>query len=261
LAAAIDFNVDMGESFGRYTLGDDEALMRYVTSANVATGFHAGDPLVMDRTVAWAKEYGVAVGAHVGLPDRQGFGRRQMDLSPEELASDTLYQLGALDAFLKVRGMKLQHVKPHGILYRMVGEQEKYIDAFLGAVAAYDDSLFIMLHTGCEALVRAEARGLRTAPEILIDLSYDTDGNWVLERVKKARSPGEVAQRAVKAALGRGVDTVDGKTVDLRGCTLCIHGDSPNAPEVAGAVRAALEANGITLANLRQLSVEKTAAR
>ena len=120
----IDINVDMGESFGRYILGDDETLMPYVTSANIATCFHAGDPLVLERTIKWAKKYGVAVGAHIGLLDRQGFGRRQIDISPEELRSDMLYQLGAMDGFLKLHGLKMQHVKPHGILYRMVGEQE-----------------------------------------------------------------------------------------------------------------------------------------
>ena len=246
----IDINVDMGESFGRYTLGDDEALMPYVTSANIATGFHAGDPLVLERTIKWAKEYHVAVGAHIGLPDRQGFGRRQMDISPEELRSDILYQLGAMDAFLKLHDMKMQHVKPHGILYRMVGEQEKYIDTFLDTIEEYNKDLYIMLHTGCEALKRAEARGLKVAPEVLVDLGYDEQGNWVLERVKKARSPEEVAARAVRVAKEGKIDTIDGKLVDVKGCTVCIHGDSPNAVEVARAVSGAMKASGIVLANV-----------
>lgn len=246
----IDINVDMGESFGRYILGDDESLMPYVTSANIATGFHAGDPLVLERTIKWAKQYGVVVGAHLGLPDRQGFGRRQMDISPDELRSDTLYQLGAMDAFLKVHGLKMQHVKPHGILYRMVGEQEKYIDAFLDTIEEYNKDLYIMLHTGCEALKRAQARGLKTAPEVLIDLGYDQNGNWMLERVKKARSPQDVADRAVVAVNEKKIDTVDGKMIHVDGCTVCIHGDSPNAVSVAKAVRTALESNGITVTNL-----------
>ncbi|QEH67617.1 5-oxoprolinase subunit PxpA [Cellulosilyticum sp. WCF-2] len=246
----IDINVDMGESFGRYTLGDDEALMPYVTSANIATGFHAGDPLVLERTIKWAKEYHVAVGAHIGLPDRQGFGRRQMDISPEELRSDILYQLGAMDAFLKLHDMKMQHVKPHGILYRMVGEQEKYIDTFLDTIEEYNKDLYIMLHTGCEALKRAEARGLKVAPEVLVDLGYDEQGNWVLERVKKARSPEEVAARAVRVAKEGKIDTIDGKLVDVKGCTVCIHGDSPNAVEVARAVSGAMKASGIVLTNV-----------
>ncbi len=246
----MDINVDMGESFGRYTLGDDEALMPYVTSANIATGFHAGDPLVLERTIKWAKQYGVAVGAHLGLPDRQGFGRRQMDISPEELRSDTLYQLGAMEAFLKLHGMKMQHVKPHGILYRMVGEQEKYIDTFLDTIEEYNKELYIMLHAGCEALSRAKKRGLKTAPEVLVDLGYDEKGNWILERVKKARSPQQVAQRAVAVAKEGKIDTIDGKTVSVEGCTVCIHGDSPNAAAVAAAVRSALESGGVTVTNL-----------
>lgn len=246
----IDINVDMGESFGRYTLGDDEALMPYVTSANIATGFHAGDPLVLERTINWAKQYGVAVGAHIGLPDRQGFGRRQMDISPEELRADILYQLGAMEAFLKIHGMKLQHIKPHGILYRMVGEQEKYIDTFLDTVEEYDPEIRIMLHTGCEALKRAEERGMKVAPEVLVDLGYDENGNWMLERVKKARSPQEVAERALKVATDGKIDTIDGKLIDVEGCTVCIHGDSPNAVEVAKAVRTTLESNGVDVVNL-----------
>ncbi|MCR5234717.1 MAG: 5-oxoprolinase subunit PxpA [Lachnospiraceae bacterium] len=246
----IDINVDMGESFGRYTLGDDEALMPYVTSANIATGFHAGDPLVLDRTIKWAKQYGVAVGAHIGLPDRQGFGRRQMDISTDELRADILYQLGAMDAFLKINGMKLQHIKPHGILYRMVGEQEKYIDTFLDTVAEYNKDIRIMLHTGCEALKRAKARGMNVAPEVLIDLGYDEKGNWMLERVKKARSPQEVADRALKVAKDGQIDTIDGKLINVDGCTVCIHGDAPNAVDVAKAVRSTLESNGVSVVNL-----------
>ena len=246
----IDFNVDMGESFGRYSLGNDESLMPYVTSANIATGFHAGDPLVLEQTIRWAKQYQVAVGAHIGRPDRQGFGRRQMDLSPEELRTDIIYQLGAMDAFLKQYGLKMQHVKPHGILYRMVGEQEKYIDTFLDTIESYNPELYIMLHTGCEALKRAKARGLKTAPEVLIDLGYDENGNWVMERVKKARSPQEVAQRAVTVAKEQKIDTIQGKQIPVEGCTVCIHGDAPNASEVAQAVREAFEREQIEVVNL-----------
>jgi len=253
----IDINVDMGESFGRYTLGDDEALMPFVTSANVATCFHAGDPLVMEQTVLWAKQYGVAVGAHLGLGDMRGFGRRRLDITPKELRADTLYQLGALDGVLRTYGMKMQHVKPHGILYRMVGEDETYIDAFLDAVADYDKSLYIVLHAGCEALARANARGLLTAPEALIDLGYDAEGNWVIERVKVARSPEDVAARAVRVAKEGLIDTVDGGAAKVDACTVCIHGDAPNAPEVARAVQKALRENGIEPANIASLGAAR----
>lgn len=246
----IDINVDMGESFGRYSLGNDEGLMPYVTSANIATGFHAGDPLVLEQTIKWAKEYNVAVGAHTGLPDKQGFGRREMNITPEELRADTIYQLGAIDGFLKVHDLKLQHIKPHGILYRMVGEQEKYIDAFLDAVEEYNKDIFVMLDAGCEAIQRAKQRGLKVAPEILIDLGYDANGNWMLERVKKARSPKEVAARAVKAILEGKIDTIDGGYLDINGCTVCIHGDGPNAVDVAKEVHDTLVAAEIKLMNL-----------
>nr|WP_092074729.1 5-oxoprolinase subunit PxpA [Dendrosporobacter quercicolus]NSL49850.1 LamB/YcsF family protein [Dendrosporobacter quercicolus DSM 1736]SDN11323.1 UPF0271 protein [Dendrosporobacter quercicolus] len=247
----IDINVDMGESFGRYVLGNDEALMPWVSSANIATGFHAGDPLVMEQSIVWAKKYQVAVGAHVGLNDRQGFGRRQIDISPAELRSDVLYQLGAIQAFLKLHDMKLQHIKPHGILYRMVGEQERYIDTFLDTIEDYDKDLSIMLHTGCEALKRAEKRGLKTAPEILIDLGYDTDGNWILERVKQARSPREVAERALRAVAEHKIDTVDGNWIHVEGVTVCIHGDAPNAVATAAAVHQKLTEAGVQVKALR----------
>jgi UPF0271 protein len=193
----VDLNVDMGESFGRYKLGNDEEVMQYITSANVACGYHAGDSLVMHETVALAKKYGVAVGAHTGLEDKRGFGRRRMDITPEELKSDTLYQLGALDAFLKVNGMSMQHVKPHGILYRMVSDEEKYAAAYLEAVKSFNPELFVMIPRGTLIWKLGTDMGLKMAAEILIDLSYDDEGNWVLERAKKARSPEEVAERAV----------------------------------------------------------------
>ncbi len=246
----IDINVDMGESFGRYILGNDEEVMKYITSANVATSFHAGDPLVMDRTVKWAKQYNVAVGAHVGLPDRQGFGRRVMDITPEELRSDTLFQMGALDAFLKVNGMKMQHVKPHGILYRMVSEYEKYIEVFLDTIKEYNPELFIMLPPTTPAFKLGLEKGLNMVGEALIDLSYDEEGNWIIERNKKARSPEEVAQRALSVAKEKKIATIEGKMIDIDAITVCIHGDAPNAVEEAMVVKKVLEENDITICNL-----------
>lgn len=246
----IDINVDMGESFGRYTLGNDEEVMKYITSANIACGFHAGDPLVMERTVKWAKEYQVAVGAHLGLPDRQGFGRREMKITPEELRTDTLYQLGAMDAFLKVHGMQMQHVKPHGILYRMAFEYEQYIDPFFLTIREYNPELWIMLPPSAPAYRRGQELGMKLAPEILIDLSYDEDGNWVIERMKQARTPEEVAQRALMVARDKKIATIGGKLIEARGVTVCLHGDAPNAVEVAKKVKEVLDANQVQLANL-----------
>lgn len=249
----IDVNVDMGESFGRYVLGNDEELMKYISSANVATCFHAGDPLVMEQTVKWAKEYDVAVGAHLGLPDKQGFGRREMDITAEELRSDTLYQLGAIDGVLKVYGMKMQHVKPHGILYRMVSENEKYIDAFLQAIKDYDPGLFIMLPPNTPAFERGKEMGLKMVGEALIDLSYDEEGNWVIERTKKARSPEEVAERAVTVARDKKIATIGGSMIDIDAVTVCIHGDAPNAVDEARVVKEVLEKNDIEIANLFEI--------
>lgn len=246
----MDLNVDMGESFGRYKLGNDEEVMKYITSANVACGFHAGDPLVMDTTVLLAKQYGVAVGAHTGLEDVRGFGRRRLDITPEELRTDTLCQLGALDAFLKVNGMAMQHVKPHGILYRMVSEEEKYAGAYLDAVASYNRELFIMIPRGTPMWKKGEELGLRMCAEILIDLSYDDEGNWVLERTKKARSPQEVAERAVMVARDKQIATISGKLISADADTICCHGDSPNAVEVVKAVKAEFARLGIPLKNL-----------
>ena len=243
----VDLNCDLGESFGAYKIGSDEAILKFVTSANIACGFHAGDPGVMRKTVKLALANQVAIGAHPGLPDLIGFGRRNMSITPQEAYEMVVYQIGALAGFVKAEGGSMQHVKPHGILYRMVGEQERYIEAFLDTIEEYDKDLYIMLHTGCEALKRAKKRGLKTAPEVLIDLGYDTDGNWILERVKKARSPQEVAERAVRAVCEKTIDTVDGKMIHVEGVTVCIHGDAPNAVAVATAVHQKLKEAGVLI--------------
>lgn len=250
----IDVNVDAGESFGRYVLGNDGEIMKYVTSANIATGFHAGDPLVLEQIIIYAKQYGVAVGAHTGLPDRQGFGRREMSISPEELRSDTIYQLGAVDGFLKLYGMEMQHVKPHGILYRMVSENEKYIDTFLDTIKEYNPNLFIMLPEYTPGFKRGLEKGLKMAGEVLIDLSYDDEGNWIIERVKKARTPDEVAARALMVAKDKQIETMSGKRLATpQGVTVCIHGDGPNAIEIAQTVKRVLEENEVELCNLKGL--------
>jgi 5-oxoprolinase (ATP-hydrolysing) subunit A len=251
----MDLNVDMGESFGRYQLGNDEEVMKFITSANVACGFHAGDPLVMQETVQLAKKYDVAVGAHTGLQDLRGFGRRRMEITPDELKNDTLYQLGALDAMLRVNGMKMQHVKPHGILYRMVSDDSRYTEAFLEAVSLFDRELFIMIPRDTLIWKRGRELGLKMAAEILIDLSYDDEGNWVLERTKKARSPEEVAERAIMVARDRQITTISGKRISAEADTICCHGDSPNAAEVVKTVKASLEAAGIPLQNLGQAAL------
>lgn len=247
----MDINVDMGESFGRYVLGNDEGIMQAgATSANIATCFHAGDPGVMMQTVKWAKQYGVGVGAHTGLPDMQGFGRRRMEITADELYNDTIYQIGAIAAACKVVGVPLRHVKPHGILYRMTSEDEKYIDTFLQAVADYDPQLYILCPRSTPMYDRGEGKGLKMAGEALIDLGYDEEGNWVIERVKKARSAADVAARGVKVATEGRIDTMEGNFVDIEAVTLCCHGDAPNAVEEVKAVANALKAAGIPVSPL-----------
>jgi UPF0271 protein len=255
----IDVNVDTGESFGRYTLGNDSEIMKYVTSANVATGFHAGDPSVLEQTIIYAKENGVAVGAHTGLPDKQGFGRRRMDITATELRADTLYQLGAIDGMLRVHGMKMQHIKPHGILYRMVSESEEYIDAFLDTVKEYNSNLYIMLPENTPGFKRGLDKGLKMAGEALIDISYDDKGNWILERTKKARSPEEVAARAIMVAKEKQIETMSGGKLAMpMAVTVCIHGDGPNAVEIGKTVMKALEANGVTPGNLDKVFASRS---
>lgn len=246
----MDVNVDMGESFGRYNLGNDAEVMKHITSANVACGFHAGDPLVMNETVQLAKKYGVAVGAHTGLPDKQGFGRRRMDVTPEELRSDTLYQLGALEAFLKAGNMQMQHVKPHGILYRMVAEDERYADAYLNAVALFNPKLYIFVQGNTLIWERGKKMGLKMAAEILVDLDYDDDGNWVLERKKRPRSPEEVAGRAVMVAREGQITTVGGNKIRAGADTICCHGDAPNAVEVVKKIKEEFERLGMPLTQI-----------
>ncbi|WP_206812724.1 5-oxoprolinase subunit PxpA [Paradesulfitobacterium ferrireducens] len=243
----MDLNVDMGESFGRYQLGNDEQVMPFITSANIACGFHAGDALVMYHTVQLARQHGVAVGAHTGLRDLQGFGRRRMEVTPEELSADTLYQLGALQGIAGSAGLRLHHIKPHGILYRMVSDEEKYAQAYLGAVKQFDPELLIYVPRGTLAWDMGKNMGFRMAAEILVDLSYDDEGNWLLERNKQARSPEEVAERALMVAQEQLIPTVSGKKIPAAADTICCHGDSPNAAEVVAKIKAVYEDKGILL--------------
>jgi UPF0271 protein len=173
-----------------------------------------------------------------------------MEITPEELKNDTLYQLGALDAFLKINGMTMQHVKPHGILYRMVHDEERYAAAYLEAVSQYNPELYVMIPRNTVIWQRGLGMGLKMAAEILIDLSYDDDGNWVLERTKQARSPEEVAARAIMVARDKKIATISGKMIDAVGDTICCHGDSPNAADVVKKVKEAFEKAGLSLEKL-----------
>jgi 5-oxoprolinase (ATP-hydrolysing) subunit A len=247
----VDLNADMGESYGRWTLGDDAALMPHLTSANVACGFHGGDPHVMRRTVALAVEHGVGVGAHIGLPDLIGFGRRRMAISPDELGDYVVYQAGALRAFAEAEGVRLQHVKPHGALYTMIVEDPAHAEGLCRAVAALGADVILLMPP--ELAPPAAAAGIAFVPEGYVDLDYDARGKLVLERVKQARDPAKTAERAVRLVRDGRVRTIDGGDLELEVRSVCVHGDAPNAPEIAAAIRAAFAGAGLEVAPLAEL--------
>jgi UPF0271 protein len=247
----MDINADMGESYGRWTLGADAELMPLLTSANVACGYHGGDPHVMRTTVRMAREHGVAVGAHVALPDLMGFGRRAMAITPDELKDYVLYQVGALQAFAAAEGVRVEHVKPHGALYVMCTEDERYARAVVEAVGTLGGETILLL-SGQLVATAARAAGVPFVAEGYVDLDYDGAGRLVIERVKRTREPAEVARRAVLLAREGCVPTAEGP-VTLTAESVCVHGDAPSAPAVALAVRQALVAAGVELVPLARL--------
>ncbi len=251
----VDLNTDAGESFGRWTLVDESQLFRYVTSANVACGFHAGDPVSIWRTIKIAKSLGVAVGAHPGFPDLMGFGRREMYLSVEELKSYVIYQLGALNAFLKVEGMRMQHVKAHGALYNMAWVREDYARAIAEAVHMYDPNLILVAPFGSAMAKAASELGLKVAFEAFIDRGYTSDG-----KLAPRGAPGalitdidKVIERAISIVDKGLITSIDGKTIEVVAHTLCIHGDSPNAIEIARTVNQKLREVGIEIAPIARV--------
>jgi UPF0271 protein len=247
---AIDINADAGESYGPWRMGADEELFPSLTSVNVACGFHAGDPGTMRRTVALAREHGVAVGAHPGFPDRDGFGRRDLAMSPNELYESVLYQLGALEAFLRPDGVRLHHVKPHGALHHRIVRDDEAAAAVAAAIRAFDPELpFVALGGPGGAGMRraAEAAGLPVVLEAFPDRGYLASGRLAPRGTDGAmiHDPAEAGARAVRMVAGEALATVDGGTTRLEAQTLCVHGDGPTAPQVAAAVREALIAAGV----------------
>jgi UPF0271 protein len=246
----IDLNADMGEGFGVYPLGRDAELLAFVTSANVACGFHAGDPAVMDRTVGLAVAARVAVGAHPGFPDLRGFGRRRIDADPADVERDVLYQVGALQAFARAHGTRVAHVKPHGALYNQAAEEEEIARAVARGVARAGRDLLLVGLATTEVMRRtAEAEGLRFAAEAFADRRYERDGTLQSRRVPGSviTDPAAAADQAVRIARDGVVVAVDGTEVRLRADTLCLHGDNPEAVANARAVRQALERAGVEL--------------
>ena len=248
--AVIDLNADLGESFGQWTLGDDVALLDLVTSANVACGFHAGDPTVLRTTCERAAERGVAIGAQVAYRDLAGFGRRFIDVDPGDLTNDVLYQIGALEAFARVAGTQVRYVKPHGALYNAIVHHESQAAAVVEAVRRYDPSLPVMGLPGSVWLRLAEEAGLVVVPEAFADRAYTPEGTLVSRREPGAvlHDPDEVAERCVRLVVRGEVTAVDGSVVPVRAASLCVHGDSPGAVAMARAVREHLESAGVTVA-------------
>jgi 5-oxoprolinase (ATP-hydrolysing) subunit A len=245
----IDLNCDMGESFGAYTIGADADVMRSISSANVACGYHGGDPAVMRRTVRLAREAGVAVGAHPGLPDLAGFGRREMRVSPQEVEDMILYQAGALAALAAAEGVRLRHVKAHGALYNMAARDRPLADAIAGAVRAFDASLLLFVLPGSELERAGRAAGLDVALEGFADRAYEPDGSLTPRSRPGAviHDPAAVLSRAVRMASGGGVVATDGSEFALRVDTICTHGDTPGAAQLTRLLRAGLEREGIAV--------------
>lgn len=245
--AVIDINADLGEGFGIWELGDDLALLDVITSANVACGFHAGDPLIMRRVCAAAVERGVTIGAQVSYRDLAGFGRREMDVPPPELTAEVLYQLAALDGIARAEGGRVAYVKPHGALYNRIARDPVQARAVADAVRAYDPSLPLL--TLAESVVRDVVEGLTVVAECFADRAYTPSGRLVSRREPGAvvHDRDTVVRRAVQMAVEGTVISVDGNAVALDARSMCVHGDTPGAVELARSVRSALSEAGVTL--------------
>ncbi|MFB4311869.1 LamB/YcsF family protein [Actinomadura sp. GTD37] len=245
--AVIDINADLGEGFGIWELGDDLALLDVITSANVACGFHAGDPLIMRRVCAAAVERGVTIGAQVSYRDLAGFGRREMDVAPPELTAEILYQLAALDGIARTEGGRVAYVKPHGALYNRVGRDPVQAGAVADAVRAYDPSLPLLTLPG--SAVHDVAHGLAVVAECFADRAYTPSGGLVSRREPGAVVHDEeaVVRRAVRMAVDGTVVAVNGDEVALKARSICVHGDTPGAVSLARSVRSALSAAGVVL--------------
>lgn len=248
----IDLNCDMGESFGAYKLGMDETVIRYISSANIACAWHAGDPSVMSRTVGIAVEHGVGVGAHPGYPDLLGFGRRNMDCTMEELRDYVIYQVGALQAFCSVHGTHLQHVKPHGALYLTAVENEAVARAVAEAIVRVNADLLYVALAGAkgELMTRiGQEVGLKVVYEAFPDRAYSPEGTLVSRRQPGAviKDPQAVSERALRMVQEGVVIAADGTTIPLEVQTLCVHGDNPKAVDLVRSIRETLEADGVAV--------------
>ncbi|MFD1211016.1 LamB/YcsF family protein [Arthrobacter sp. GCM10027362] len=244
--ASIEINCDMGEGYGRWRFAPDEEFMPYVSAANIACGFHAGDPRIMRRTVRAAIAQGLQIGAHVALPDLMGFGRRRMAVSAEELQDYTLYQIGALKAFVEAEGSSLSHVKPHGVMYVMSLEDAELAEAVIAAVAEIDSALLLYSFDKRHAEL-AGRFGIRLVQEGFADLAYDDAGNLIIEREKQAWDPALVSSRAIRLVREGKVTAESGRDLDILPESICLHGDAPNSVDVIRTVWQSLHNSGISV--------------
>ncbi len=244
----IDISCDMGESFGPWKMGFDEEMMQYISSANIAGGFHAGDPTTMRKTVALAKDYGVAVGVHPGYRDLVGFGRREMDVPPDEIHDEIIYQLGALREFARYYDMEVQHVKPHGALYMVAARDEEISRAIIEAIQRVDPGLHLFCMRASVTYELARKLDQPVAAEFYADREYNDEGQIVFTRsVAEELDPEEVGDRVVRAVTEGRVKTENGKDVEVGSDSVCVHGDTPGAVKLAEAIVRKLEENGVQI--------------
>ena len=249
----VDLNSDIGESFGRYKLGMDEQIIPLISSCNVACGYHAGDPTVMNNTLKMAKEAGIAIGAHPGYPDLMGFGRRNMVVSPQEAADYITYQLGALYGFAKSNGMKIQHVKPHGAFYNMAGKDYNLALAIAKAIQAFDPEIICLALAGSESVRAARDIGLPVAQEVFADRAYMPDGSLVPRSRPDAMitDENEAIERVVRMVKEHRVTAVNGEDIEIIPDSICVHGDNAKALAFVSNIRTRLEAEGVVIAPLK----------
>ncbi len=250
----IVLNSDMGESFGNWHIGPNH-LMQYLSAVNLACGFHAGDPNVMQESVLAAKQYGISVGAHPGFRDLQGFGRRMMDLTPEEVYNDTLYQMGALDAFMRVQGMRITHINPHGELDPLVSDSEPHGRAFVQAIKDYQDDMVLVVEEKALIARIAKEEGIRVLRVAYPDLKYAADGSFAIDREKKPLEPQAIVEQSVRMIKNHQGLAIDGSYFDIHPDVLAYHSDVPNAEEILSALRDRLQAEDIDVVGISHYSL------
>jgi UPF0271 protein len=243
----VDLNSDLGESFGDYKLGMDEEVLKYISSANIACGYHAGDPLIMDKTVKMAVKENVAIGAHPGLPDLMGFGRREMKITTEEAKCYVKYQIGALSAFARSRGVKLQHVKVHGALYNMAANDAALSEAIAQAIYETDKDLILVGLANSEMIKAGKKANLKVANEVFADRAYNADGTLVSRKKEGAmiHDEEEAILRVLRMVKEGKVSSITGEDIDIQADTICVHGDNPRAVEFVEKIKSALQEEGI----------------